>query len=96
MATSTSNFLYHAGTFTTIHLPGVADFDVSGINDSGALVGDMGSGTATIGFMYSGGILTPITVPGAEFTVAKGINDSGQIVGTFELPPPPLHQNPPR
>ena len=76
-ADTVQGFVYAAGTFTEIQLPGLPQ----GINDAGQIVGFLQPGAQ--GFLYSGGTVTPIVVPGAVYTSAWDINNSGQIVGSF-------------
>src|SRR4030095_14230583 len=76
-------FVYSAGTFTFINLPGPP----TGINDAGQIVGSSYPSLADSnfrGFLYDSGTITTISPPGAAGSSgAFGINDAGQIVGSF-------------
>jgi probable HAF family extracellular repeat protein len=73
-------FLYTAGSFTTINVPGAIGTRAYGINDSGQIVGLAGNH----GFLLdTASSFTTIDVPGAASTYATGINNSGQIVGSY-------------
>jgi uncharacterized membrane protein len=61
---------------------GLLSLTPSGINDSGAIVGQS-NGQAVLDV---GGTLSAISVPGSLFTVANAINDAGEIVGSYALP----------
>ena len=78
----TQAFVYSGGASTLLpFLPGGADSQATGINDSGQVVG--WSATASgknEAFLYSGGVMTGL-LPGYVASVANGINNSGQIVG---------------
>ncbi len=69
-------------TFTTLDSPGASSTSLTGINDSGQIVGN-----APYGFLYSGGSFSSIYVSGSTFTYANGISDSGQIVGSYRYQP---------
>jgi uncharacterized membrane protein len=88
------------GTTSTFSVPGVHNTFVSGINNSGQIVGgftaDAGAGTPRIGFLrHVDGTLTTFNVPdenGAPLpTQAEDINDAGVIVGYF-LPEAHAHE----
>ena len=74
-------------TFTTIDYPDASATHVTGINNSGDIVGYYSNATdvggRVHGFLLAGGTFTTINVPGALSTVAHGINDSGDIVGEY-------------
>ncbi len=74
-------FLYDAGIFTTLDVPGTRDGFPQGINTAGGILVDADLHS----FVYSGGNLTPINVPGALGGEASsmGINDIGQVVGYY-------------
>ena len=71
-------FVYTAGTFSVLDFPG-GSTSLSGINNSGQIVGDSLSG----GFLYSGGTITATSGPGGIALDPRGINNNGQIVGSF-------------
>jgi uncharacterized membrane protein len=78
-------FLYVAGRYTNIDVPGATGTYPFGINDAGQIVGQFVDDTGVHGFLYrvDRGFST-IDVPGAQQTYASGINDSGEIVGAFQ------------
>ena len=91
---STANqegFLYGAGTFTPIYVPGSAVTYTTGISDAGVVVGYYNLAqvlpvngvpyTPTLGFTYLNGAYTTYTVPGAIETELFAINSAGQVVG---------------
>ncbi|HEY4676291.1 MAG TPA: hypothetical protein VIJ01_03975 [Candidatus Angelobacter sp.] len=59
----------------------------SGLNDNGAIVGLLNSGSGanfhTTAFLFSGGNFTHFRFPGSADTFANDINKNGVIVGTF-------------
>ena len=77
------SFVYRNGVFNTLHVPGASarSVQVSGINDSGQIVGSFSNSTGLHGFLDTAGVITSIDVPGSANTLATGINDAGQIVG---------------
>ncbi len=91
-------FLYSAGRFTTIDVPGAFATQASSINDSGQIVGtyvdppyldpDMlvSMPGASHGFLLSGGTFTTLDIPGATAgtTSPSGFNATGQIVGSYQ------------
>jgi hypothetical protein len=75
-------------TFTTIDHPdalvGGDGTQISGINDSGLIVGHYKAAESTRrGFLYDGTTFFPIDYPGAEDTAAYAINNSGHVVGVY-------------
>jgi len=64
--------------------PGGYSPDPRGINDSGAIVGDVLSpdGATIVGFILNGSTYTYLSHPGFDNTVAYGINAAGLVVGT--------------
>jgi uncharacterized protein (TIGR03437 family) len=77
-------FLYVAGKYTSISVPGALETCARSINDNGLIVGwYLGADEADHGFLYSAGTFTSIDVPNAADTTASGINNLGQIVGTY-------------
>jgi probable HAF family extracellular repeat protein len=82
--TGTHGFVYTAGVFTTLDVPGASNTVATGINDSGQIVGYYSDATGSYGFVDTGGVFAttiqdPIGHPGN--TSAWGINNSGQVVG---------------
>jgi hypothetical protein len=59
------------------------------LNDNGAIVGFLESGTGTAfhitGFLFSGGTFTHFRFPGSADTLPHDINKSGVIVGSFDV-----------
>jgi probable HAF family extracellular repeat protein len=80
-------FVYANGTLSTINPPGGTCIQVSGINDSGQIVGTFEDSNGDHGFIDSNNVFTTINVPGAFTTDADGINDLGQIVGQYSTVP---------
>jgi probable HAF family extracellular repeat protein len=80
-------FIYSDGTYTDLPINPLAPDDAfySGINNSGQIVGQYGTGSATNGFILENGTYTSLTYPGSIFTAASGINNAGQIVGTHQV-----------
>jgi probable HAF family extracellular repeat protein len=89
-------FLSNQGLFTQIDFPGATETLLTGINNSGKIVGaysdrdqivgrfnDPNNAAGNHGFLLDDGAFTPIDFPGAPGTVAFGINDRSQIVGSF-------------
>jgi hypothetical protein len=72
--------------FTTFDVPGYSGTFLSGINDSGQVVGGYDfdtSGFGSVAFVATNGNIIPITVPGFFVNDALGINDRGQIDGSY-------------
>jgi uncharacterized membrane protein len=71
----------------TIPAPAGTTTSPTALNDNGAIVGllNSGSGTSfhTTGFLFSGGKFTHFRFPGSADTFANDINKNGVIVGTF-------------
>lgn len=77
-------FLDKGGVFTAIKVPGAtAGTYITGINDSGQIVGLYGASSENLGFVDNGGTFTTIDVPGSTFINPTGINDAGEIVGSY-------------
>ena len=53
-------------TFTPLSIVGITGPQVTGINNSGAIVGSGGTGQAGVGFVTSAGVITTISVPGTS------------------------------
>lgn len=82
--------LSSGGTLTTIEDPADEFTALTGINNTGQIVGYGGLAAVYEGFLYSGGIFTTINPPfdtgyeGDEFLErALAINDMGQITGEY-------------
>ena len=77
-------FLYNAGVFSTIDVPGAYATAPNGINNAGQVVGYYNTAPGhEDGFLYANGAFATIDVPGAVATEAIGINNAGQIVGLY-------------
>lgn len=72
--------------FTVLNDPWWANTVLTGINDSGDIVGnviDFQTGSTLYGFVYSNDTFTKIEAPGAARTRVAGINNAGQVVGSY-------------
>lgn len=84
LAGTTIMYVLSGGVYTKLPDPG-QPAGPTGINNSGQVVGNMGTST---GFLFSGGVYTSITGPaGALSAQASGINDNGQIAGYYVSKP---------
>ena len=54
-----------------------------GINDSGMVAGNYGSGGKSFGFTFQGGVSTPVEVAGSTGVRLTFINDAGTVGGSF-------------
>src|SRR5205814_4815595 len=80
----THGFLYTAGTYVTLDVPGATFTTATAVNSSGQIVGVfLDSNSKEHSFLFSNGSFTTIDNPAASVTVARGINSSGNIVGLF-------------
>src|SRR5207247_9543041 len=78
-------YLFNAGTYTNINVPGGLWTLAAGINNNGQIVGAyLGPRLGARGFVLSHGIFNSIDFPGAAQTLAWDINNIGQIVGIYE------------
>jgi uncharacterized membrane protein len=84
------------GALTNLGVPSglsgpITSLSASGINDSGTIVGTVGTSTGALPFMYSGGTFTvlPLANPHDSGGMARAINNAGQIVGSDLGPPGP-------
>src|SRR5438874_2321005 len=79
-------FLYTAGTYVTLDVPGATVTQAFGINSSGQIVGVFAdSNFKQHSFLFSNGSFTTIDNPNpaVSLTIAQGIDSSGNIVGEF-------------
>jgi uncharacterized membrane protein len=77
-----NGFLWQNGTFTTINYRGAKyGTALTGVNNSGVIVGNQLHGDRDFGFIYKNGVFKSIVYPGASFTLAGGINNNGLISG---------------
>jgi uncharacterized membrane protein len=74
----TVSFLFAAGTFSTISVPGSTFTSANGINDAGQIAGETIVSNVEQGFLLTGSSFT--LIPNVDR--ATGINNAGQIVGT--------------
>lgn len=81
--------LANSFAFTTLDFPGDDYTYLTGINNSGQIVGQYGNGNGGT-FLLNAGSFTPLTIPWAGRTQANGINDNGEIVGAAYSPFPLL------
>jgi len=81
-----NGFLWQNGTFTTINFRGAKyGTALTGVNNSGVIVGNQLHGDRDFAFMYQNGVFKNITYPGASFTLAGGINNNGVISGQIYM-----------
>jgi hypothetical protein len=80
----TTAFTFHAGVYEILSVPNSLASILTGINNSGQLVGvyaDLAS--VAHGFLDNAGTFSDIDFPSATTTEAFDINNSGQIVGAY-------------
>jgi hypothetical protein len=58
---------------------------LTGVNNSGDIVGNHLAGDNDYGFIYENGVFKNIVYPEAKFTMAGGINNNGVISGQIYL-----------
>jgi len=76
-------FIWSSSGVTTIDVPGGTDTFVTGINDTGDLVGHYSQGSNRA-FLFSQGAFYEITIPNTDQGVfPQEINNLGQVVGYF-------------
>jgi len=73
---------YSNGSFLTLDFPGGQGTFLSGLNDSGMIVGYSGGH----GVIYYKGNWAKLDYPNAQTTMLTGVSNSGTIIGTAELP----------
>ncbi|MCU1221712.1 MAG: extracellular repeat protein, family [Candidatus Angelobacter sp.] len=73
----------------TIPSPAGTTTTPTDLNDNGAIVGFLGSGSGATfhitGFLFSGGKFTHFRFPGSADTFPRDINKNGVIVGSFDV-----------
>jgi hypothetical protein len=75
-----------SNSFSSVQYPssnttGINETRLTGINDTGQIIGNYGDVGSLKGFLYDGSTFTSIEYPGAYYTEVNGINNAGQIVG---------------
>lgn len=81
-----NGFLWQNGKFTTInHKNAKYGTSLTGVNKSGAIVGNRFSADRGFAFLYANGVFKNIVYPGANYTLAGGINNNGLISGQIFL-----------
>jgi hypothetical protein len=82
-----SAWLYQAGHFTRINVPGAVATFASGINHAGTISGTYFTGSlaapVTHGYFYKAGRYSTYDVPGATSTHLSGINAHGAVTGCY-------------
>jgi hypothetical protein len=72
--------------YTLLDVPDSVSTMPSGINDSGAVVGNYDlAGGGDLGFIYSGETYTTLDYPGSRDTEPEAIADSGAVIGAYGL-----------
>lgn len=69
------------GTPMSVDYPGAYSTSLTGINDSGQVVGYFVSTTDGGAFVYSGGAFAPINFPGGSGLEPSGVDGAGQVFG---------------
>lgn len=69
--------------FTTLTIPGSEADTALGINDQGAIVGEVNDANGSHAFLLFQGKVTKFRFPGSFSTEAEDINNNGQIVGDY-------------
>jgi probable HAF family extracellular repeat protein len=77
-------FVYRAGVFNDITIPGGNLYTIpSGLNAS-ALVGTYSTAGVIHSFLLQGGVVTILEYPGATYSNAYSINTAGEVIGLYE------------
>lgn len=75
----------HLYDFAVLDYPGATSTQLSGINDSGDVVGFYTDAAGNIhGFLYSQGRFRAIDYPSAVLTEARGINNLAEVIGLYD------------
>jgi probable HAF family extracellular repeat protein len=69
--------------FTTVDVPGATFTSLTGINDSGQMIGFYVAAGIRYDFLLSDGTYTTLYGPNGTGAFANGINNAGQIVGYY-------------
>lgn len=81
-----NGFLWQNGTFTTInHKNAKYGTGLTGVNNSGVIVGNRFAADRGFAFLYENGTFKNIVYPGANYALAGGINNNGLISGEIFL-----------
>jgi hypothetical protein len=79
-------FTLSFNTFTQIDYPGGSNTVLTGINDSGTIVGYyLDASNNYQGFQLEAGTFTSIAYPGATSTMPEDINNLGRITGAYDV-----------
>jgi probable HAF family extracellular repeat protein len=83
-------FTYGDGSYTTLDDPVATNGTyITGINDTGEIVGYYADGTGTHGFLYDNGAFSTLDSGLAGFSTSpQAISNTGNIVGTLSAPSP--------
>jgi hypothetical protein len=79
-------FIYSNGSYTTVDAPQLDPTEpphtlLSGINNTGTIIGEVIEGSSFRGFALSGGSFHFLNAPGTTDNLTSGINNRGDIVG---------------
>lgn len=84
--TVSNGFSWQNGTFTIINHPKSKYGTVlTGVNNSGVIVGNRISADKSFAFIYENGVFKNIVYPGGSYSLAGGINNNGLISGQIYL-----------
>lgn len=84
LAAATSAWASGGYTLTLLDVPGSTSTALTGINDSGAIVGYFSDASQSAGFLYQNGTFSTIAGPaGATASALRGIANTGLMVGNF-------------
>lgn len=78
-----SGFIKTGENYTNFSVLGSTLTAITGINNSGQIVGYYNDDIGTHGFTNRNGVVTTINGPKSNITYVYGINDLGQIVGSY-------------
>jgi probable HAF family extracellular repeat protein len=79
-------FVKTGNTFSSIDYPGAVEpfgTTITGINNSGTMVGCYWDGSMLHGFLYNAGSFTALNYPGAIESQPFGINNNGDVIGYY-------------
>jgi hypothetical protein len=79
-----NSFLYDNGQLSLVVAPGAVSTAVSGINNSGVIVGSLtDSANLSHGYIFNGNTFSVVDAPGSSNTVLLSISNNGQILGRY-------------